>query len=144
MIVCKIMADFDSNEGDFSGLFNSLSSLGAILCPDNALYFASSLDTVDKKKVKRILKKYGYADSVIIEYGVNNPPKESPNVNGWVFDFVTQNAIIRLGRDNRDAIREGIHQLDEIDALIAKELNAINQDPVDSTDEEGEGDDTED
>ena len=142
MIVCKIMADFDSVGSDFSGLFNSLASLGAILCPDDALFFASSLDAVDKKKVKRILKKHGYVDSVIIEYGVGNPPKESPSVNGWIFDFVTQNAIIRLGRDNRDAIREGIHQLDEIDALIAKELDEINQDPQ-TTAGEDEGDATE-
>lgn len=125
MIVCKIVADFDSSTGDFSGLFESLSSLGAILCPD-VIYFASSLDPVDKKKVKRILKKHGYDDSVIIEYGVNNPPKETPSINGWIFDFITQHAIIRLGKDNREAIREGIHQLDEIDALVAKELSALN------------------
>lgn len=125
MIVCKIMADFDSSEGDFSGLFNSLAPLGAVLCPDDAVYFASSLDPVDKKKVKRLLKKHGYVDSVIVEYGVNNPPKETPAINGWIFDFITQNAIMRLGKDNRDAIREGIHQLDEIDSLVAKELNAL-------------------
>ena len=90
-------------------------------------FFASSLDPVDKKKVKRILKKNGYEDSVIVEYGVNNPPKETPAINGWVFDFITQNATIRLGKDNRDAIREGIHQLDEIDALVAKELDALDK-----------------
>ena len=124
MIVCKIMADFDDPSGDFSGLFNSLAPLGAILCPD-ALFFASSLDNVDKKKVKRLLKKYGYPDSVIIEYGVSNPPKETPDVNGWVFDFITQNAVIRLGQENREAIREGIHQLDAIDALVAEELKRL-------------------
>ena len=124
MIVCKIVADFDGPSGDFSGLFNSLAPLGAILCPD-ALFFASSLDGVDKKKVKRLLKKHGYPDSVIIEYGVNNPPKETPDVNGWVFDFITQNAVIRLGQENRDAIREGIHQLDAIDALVAEELSKL-------------------
>ena len=135
MIVCKIMADFDS-DGDFSGLFDSLSKLGAILCPDEAIFFASSLDPVDKKKVKRILKKNGYEDSVIVEYGVSNPPKETPVINGWVFDFITQNAIIRLGKDNRDAIREGIHQLDEIDALVAKELDALDKEQEEPGDDE--------
>lgn len=135
MIVCKIVADFDS-EGDFSGLFNSLAPLGAILCPDDALFFASALDRIDKKKVKRILKKNGYEDSVIVEYGVNNPPKETPSINGWVFDYITQNAIIRLGKDNRDAIREGIHQLDEIDELVAKELVALDKGQEEESDTE--------
>ena len=126
MIVCKIMADFDDPSGDFSGLFDSLAQLGAILCP-GAMYFASSLDPIDKKKVKKILKKYGYPDSVIIEYGVGNPPKETPSINGWIFDFVTQNAIMRLGKDHRDALREGMHQLDEIDAMIAKELGSFEE-----------------
>ena len=63
MIVCKIMADFDSAAGDFDGLFSSLAPLGAILCPGDAIFFASPLDPIDKKKVKRLLKKAGYADS---------------------------------------------------------------------------------
>ena len=138
MIVCKIMADFDSPSGDFGGLFNSLAPLGAILCPGDAVFFASSLDPVDKKKVKRIMKKNGYHDSVIVEYGVGNPPRETPEINGWVFDFVTQNAIVRLGRDNREAIREGMHQLDEIDALIAQELDKLPEDGGDGGSAEGD------
>lgn len=138
MIVCKIMADFDSPEGDFSGFFNSLAPLGAILCPGDAVFFASSLDSVDKKKVKRLLKKSGYADSVIVEYGVGNPPKESPDTNGWLFDYITQNAIVRLGRDNREAIREGMHQLDEIDALIAQELGKLPEEPAKGDEGEAE------
>ena len=134
MIVCKIMADFDAPSGDFSGFFDSIAQLGAVLCPDNAVYFASSLDPIDKKKVKRILRKYGYADSVIVEYGVGNPPKETPVINGWVFDFITQNAIMRLGKEHRDAIREGMHQLDEIDALIAKELTELPEEVGDNAD----------
>lgn len=134
------MADFDSAAGDFDGLFSSLAPLGAILCPGDAIFFASPLDPIDKKKVKRLLKKAGYADSVVIEYGVGNPPKESPDVNGWIFDFVTQNAIARLGRDNREAIREGMQQLDEIDSLIAKELGSLPEPP----EPEGEGEETED
>lgn len=124
MIVCKIMADFDSPSGNFSELFDSLAPLGAILCPEgNSLFFASSVDSVDKKKVKRLMKKHGYPDSVVVEYGIGNPPKETPAINGWVFDYISQNAIIRLGRDNRDAIRAGIDQLDKIDAMITEELS---------------------
>ena len=74
------------------------------------------------------MKKYGYSDSVIIEYGIGNPPKETPAINGWVFDFITQNAIMRLGKEHRDAIREGMHQLDEIDALIAEKLTSLPED----------------
>ena len=143
MIVCKIMADFDSKEGDFSGLFDSLAQLGAILCKDDALFFASPLDRVDKKKTKRLLKKNGYHDTVIIEYGVSNPPKESPEINGWLFDFITQNAIARLGRENREAIRDGIHQLDEIDTLIAQELKTIGDKPSEEQEEEEDEEKTE-
>ena len=130
MIVCKIVADFDAKGGDFNEFFNSLAPLGAILCPGDAMFFASSLESVDKKKVKRLLRKSGYSDSVIVEYGVGNPPKETPSINGWLFDFITQNAIVRLGRDNREAIKEGMHQLDEIDALIAQELGKLPDEPA--------------
>lgn len=124
MITCKIIADFDSAEGDFSALFNALSPLGALLCPDgDAIFFGSSSENVDKRKVKRILRKCGYPDSVIVEYGIGNAPKETPVINGWIFDHITQNAILRLGKDNRDAIRDGIRQLDEIDAMIEREMS---------------------
>ena len=141
MIVCKIMADFNSPEGKFGDLFNSLVPLGAIKCPGDSLFFASPLDPIDKKKIKRILKKCGYQDSVIVEYGVGNPPRETPEINGWVFDFIVQNAITRLGRENRDAIKDGMRQLDEIDGMIAKQLEELpdepNGDPA-SEDEEAE------
>lgn len=130
MIVCKIMADFNTPEGDFSGFFKALAPLGAILCPGDSVFFASSLDSVDKKKVKKLLKKSGYADSVIVEYGVGNPPKETPMINGWLFDNIAQNTIVRLGRENREAIRAGMQQLDEIDALIAQELGKLPDEPA--------------
>lgn len=130
MIVCKIMADFDAPEGDFSGFFNALAPLGPILCPGDSVFFASSLDSVDKKKVKKLLKKSGYTDSVIVEYGVGNPPKETPMINGWLFDNIAQNTIVRLGRENREAIREGMRQLDEIDAHIAQELGKLPDEPA--------------
>ena len=130
MIVCKIVADFDGNSGDFSGFFDSLARLGAVRSSDDVLYFASSLEPVDKKKVKRMLKKFGYSDSVIVEYGVNNPPKENPAINGWLFDFITQNALMRLGREHREAMLEGIKQLDDIDALIKKELDSLPEEPA--------------
>lgn len=138
MIVCKIVADFDAASGNFSDFFNSLAPLGAILCPGDAMFFASSLESVDKKKVKRLLKKCGYTDSVIVEYGVGNPPKEEPSINGWLFDFITQNAIVRLGHDNREAIKEGMHQLDEIDALIAQQLGKLPDEPAKTGEGEAE------
>lgn len=138
MIVCKIVADFDAASGNFSDFFNSLAPLGAILCPGDAMFFASSLESVDKKKVKRLLKKCGYTDSVIVEYGVGNPPKEEPTINGWLFDFITQNAIVRLGHDNREAIKEGMHQLDEIDALIAQQLGKLPDEPAKTGEGEAE------
>lgn len=142
MIVCKIMADFDSLTGDFSGLFDSLTPLGAIKCPGDSLFFASPLDRVDKKKVKRILKKCGYQDSVVVEYGVGNPPRETPEINGWVFDFVAQIAIMRLGRENREAIKDGMRQLDEIDERIAKQLGELPDEPDgNNVTEDGEAED---
>lgn len=138
MIVCKIVADFAAPSGNFSEFFSSLAPLGAILCPGDAMFFASSLESVDKKKIKRLLKKSGYTDSVIVEYGVGNPPKETSSINGWLFDFITQNAIVRLGRDNREAIKEGMHQLDEIDTLIAQELGKLSDEPAKTGESEAE------
>ena len=135
MIVCKIIADFDSPEGDFSSLFNDLVPNGALLCPDDAIFFASSIESFDKKKLKRILKKRGYGDSVIIEYGVSNPPKETPVVNGWIFDYLSQNAVMRLGRENQKIIRESIRQLDDIDNLIANELQKLPEVPEEGAEE---------
>lgn len=136
MIVCKIMADFDSAGSDFSGFFDALTPLGAVLSVGDALFFGSSDDSVDKKRMKRILKKYGYADSVVLEYGVGNPPHESPAINGWIFDHITQNAIMRLGKEHRDAIRDGMRQLDEIDALISDELHNLPEDTKKNEDTE--------
>ena len=128
MIVCKIMTDLNSANGDFSGFFDALTPLGAVLAVGDSIFFGSSADSVDKKRVKRLLKKFGYGDSFVYEYGVGNPPHETPAINGWVFDHITQNAIMRLGKEHREAIKDGMRQLDEIDYLINAELKRLPED----------------
>lgn len=128
MITCKITADFDSANGDFSGFFKALTPLGAVLSVGDALFFGSTDGSADKKKVKKLLRKYGYEDSVIVEYGVSNPPHETDAINGWIFDHITQNAVMRLGEEHREAIKNGMKQLDEIDSLIKDQLQQLPED----------------
>ena len=67
MICCKIVANYNSTEGNFSGLIKDLGKKGEILFQD-CLFFSDCVNNIDKKFISKVLKKNNYKEFFINEY----------------------------------------------------------------------------
>lgn len=133
MICCKIIANFSDQNGDFAGLLQGLSKYGSTLYDSSMLFFATDEDNINKNKVKNILKKNKYTESIIYEYGVDNLPQESSYINGWIKDWLvtiqkkmiesSQQENFRILSKKMDDLRDVIKQ-EEAKLAESKEVQA--------------------
>lgn len=116
MICCKITSNFRGKAGNFGSLYKELGKIGNLLYINGSLYFGSTLQKVDAKKVGARMKKAGYPMYFIEEYGKDNEPHEENCINGWLYDqLVAINA-----RSYEEESQKEFHR-------IAKALEEINK-----------------
>lgn len=116
MICCKIVTNFSTTQGKFSGLMQSLRSQGCVLWEDGCLYFADTEKNLDKKKVGNIVKKNGYSDFYIDVYSKDNEPHENDSVNGWLNDKLVKICYNECENQNQEVFRNisiGLDMLSE-------------------------------
>lgn len=128
MIICKIMADY-SGQGDFNRLFDKLSGLGSVHFRNKVLFFGSDHETVDRKKVSKVMRACGYHDFAIVVYNAKNPPTEDQVDNGWILDWQARLTKIAFEKDNQEKMRAAMETLDKIekqlDETAAKEKEGV-------------------
>ena len=106
MICCKIVANYNNTEGNFSGLIKDLGKKGEILLFQDHLFFSDCVNNIDKKFLSKILKKNNYKEFFINEYTEENQPQESEFINGWLFDKLIKISYNMYEKVNQEKLRE--------------------------------------
>lgn len=115
MICCKITSNFRSGAGQFGSLYKELGKVGNLLYINGSLFFGSTLQKVDARKVSSIMKKFGYPQHFIEEYGRDNEPREENCVNGWLYDQLVAINARSYEEASQKEFRRISKALDEID-----------------------------
>lgn len=115
MICCKITSNFRGGSGDFGGLYKDLGKSGNLLYINGCLYFGSTIQKIDAKKVGAKLRKAGYPSFFIEEYGRDNEPREENCVNGWLYDQLVAINARAYETESQKEFRRISKALDEID-----------------------------
>lgn len=126
MICCKLTGGF-TREGDFSGVFKALSKIGGVLAYGDVLYFGSDVDDVDEKKLRKILKKYGYKNCYIEVYTANNQPKESEMIQGWLTDWLVALEVKHINTTSQERLKFIKNKLGELDEELDKQLENLDK-----------------
>ena len=135
MICCKIIADYNNPQGDFSKLFKTLSNYGDVLWENNALFFGDTENIkTSESKVKSIIKKSGYSKSFIDVYDQTNEPHEGEYVNGWIYDKIIKINYKMCELTSQKVFRETMVGLDELD----KEIERLREEAKQEIDKEEE------
>lgn len=121
MICCKIIADYNSDSGNFSKLLQLLGQCGDFLWTDNALFF-SNVDDFDftEKQIVKILRKANYPQYFINIYSKKNQPSENEEVNAWLLNKLMRINYQMYERESQEAFRDISHGLDLLNDEIEK------------------------
>ena len=122
MICCKIVANYNSTEGNFSGLIKDLGKKGEILFQD-CLFFSDFVNNIDKKFISKVLKKNNYKEFFINEYTEENQPQESEFINGWLFDKLIKISYNMYEKVNQEKLREISDKID----FLTEELKKLEE-----------------
>ena len=122
MICCKIVANYNSTEGNFSGLIKDLGKKGEILFQD-CLFFSDCVNNIDKKFISKVLKKNNYKEFFINEYTEENQPQESEFINGWLFDKLIKISYNMYEKVNQEKLREISDKID----FLTEELKKLEE-----------------
>ena len=122
MICCKIVANYNSTEGNFSGLIKYLGKKGEILFQD-CLFFSDCVNNIDKKFISKVLKKNNYKEFFINEYTEENQPQESEFINGWLFDKLIKISYNMYEKVNQEKLREISDKID----FLTEELKKLEE-----------------
>ena len=122
MICCKIVANYNSTEGNFSGLIKDLGKKGEILFQD-CLFFSDCVNNIDKKFISKVLKKNNYKEFFINEYTEENQPQESEFINGWLFDKLIKISYNMYEKVNQEKLREISDKID----FLTEELKKVEE-----------------
>ena len=122
MICCKIVANYNSTEGNFSGLIKDLGKKGEILFQD-CLFFSDCVNNIDKKFISKVLKKNNYKEFFINEYTDENQPQESEFINGWLFDKLIKISYNMYEKVNQEKLREISDKID----FLTEELKKLEE-----------------
>ena len=114
MICCKITSNFRGGTGNFESLYKDLGKIGNLLYINGCLYFGSTLQKVDAKKVGMKMKKSGYPTFFIEEYGKDNEPHEENCVNGWLYDQLVAINVRSYEVESQKEFRRISKALDDI------------------------------
>ena len=122
MICCKIVANYNSTEGNFSGLIKDLGKKGEILFQD-CLFFSDCVNNIDKKFISKVLKKNNYKEFFTNEYTEENQPQESEFINGWLFDKLIKISYNMYEKVNQEKLREISDKID----FLTEELKKLEE-----------------
>lgn len=122
MICCKIVANYNNAEGNFSGLIKDLGKKGEILFQD-CLFFSDCVNNIDKKFISKVLKKNNYKEFFINEYTEENQPQESEFINGWLFDKLIKISYNMYEKVNQEKLREISDKID----FLTEELKKLEE-----------------
>ena len=122
MICCKIVANYNSTEGNFSGLIKDLGKKGEILFQD-CLFFSDCVNNIDKKFISKVLKKNNYKEFFINEYTEENQPQESEFINGWLLDKLIKISYNMYEKVNQEKLREISDKID----FLTEELKKLEE-----------------
>lgn len=140
MICCKITSNFHNGAGNFGSLYKDLGKMGNLLYINGCLYFGSTIQKVDARKVGAKLRKAGYPAFFIEEYGKENEPHEENCVNGWLYDqLVVINSRTYEAESQRE-FRRISDALDIINRRIDEIISSAGRKggPIDARNEEKE------
>lgn len=115
MICCKITSNFRNGSGNFGGLYKNLGKIGNLLYINGCLYFGSTLQKVDGKKIGAKMKESGYPNYYIEEYNKDNEPHEENCINGWLYDQLVAINARAYEVASQKEFRRISDALDEID-----------------------------
>ena len=119
MICCKIVTNYNSEEGSFGRLCDSLSKKGEFIWNNGSLYFADCYGKINSKDIKRIVKKNGYGDCFIDEYTKENPPQhETEFINGWLTDKIVKINYSTYEQVNQQLFKNISRELDQLDKTL--------------------------
>ena len=122
MVCCKITGGFSRDGENFSKLFKRLSGLGGVISNKDIIYFGSDEDEVTEKTIRTALKRFGFSNSYIEVFDVNNQPKEDEYINGWLTDWLVKMEVKHFNKENQAKLRVIKQKLDELDQELDKEL----------------------
>jgi hypothetical protein len=107
MIVCSILADWDDSKGKYEQLLETLRQHGSFLFEGNALYFASTEESMDNKAVISIVESNGYGEHICKVFTKSDKPKDDiePVIYGWLIDHIVENSTIEFDRLNQKALK---------------------------------------
>lgn len=123
MICCKIVANYNNTEGNFSGLIKDLGKKGEILLFKDHLFFSDCVNNIDKKFLSKVLKKNNYKEFFINEYTEENQPQESEFINGWLFDKLIKISYNMYEKVNQEKLREIWNKID----FLTEELKKLEE-----------------
>ena len=123
MICCKIVANYNNTEGNFSGLIKDLGKKGEILLFKDHLFFSDCVNNIDKKFLSKVLKKNNYKEFFINEYTEENQPQESEFINGWLFDKLIKISYNMYEKVNQEKLREIWNKID----FLTEELKNLEE-----------------
>ena len=123
MFCCKIVANYNNTEGNFSGLIKDLGKKGEILLFKDHLFFSDCVNNIDKKFLSKVLKKNNYKEFFINEYTEENQPQESEFINGWLFDKLIKISYNMYEKVNQEKLREIWNKID----FLTEELKKLEE-----------------
>lgn len=141
MICCKIVANYNSTEGDFEKLWETLSKKGNLLWESGSLYFADCEGSCTQAQIKRIIKKCGYGDCYINIYNKENQPQfETDVVIGWLSDKLIKINYSTYEQVNQEMLKnvsKGLDQLNvALDKMISQKKKRLEQEDNNGGEEE--------
>ena len=133
MICCKIVTNYNSEQGKFQQLWETLAKRGDLLWENGTLYFADCKDCTTDSLIGKILKKCGYDNYFIDIYNKDNQPRfETEVANNWLNEKLIKinfNTYERANQEMLKNVSKGLDQLDEIlDNIIIKNKEAEQED----------------
>ena len=126
MICCKIIANFLDPNVYMSKLLKQFGACGWTVWNGKEIYFANTVDReIKEKTVKIILNRCGVRSHYINIYDQHNEPRETEEMNGWIWDKLIKINYKECEDSQQEVFRNIMKGLDaleiEIDSLPAKE-----------------------
>lgn len=126
MICCKIIADFDNQNANFSGMLKKISQHASVLWENKSLYVAEvDGDFLTEKRIIRILKLNNYTKVFVDIYSRDNQPEETESINWWLEDKLMKISYNQYEQENQEMLKntmKGLKMLNqEVDVLLKQQ-----------------------
>ena len=119
MICCKIITNFADPNIYISKLLKQLGSQGWVVWNGKEIYFANTTQQdVTEKTVQKILRKCGVASWYINIYDQHNEPRETEEMNGWVWDKLIKINYQQCEDSQQQVFRNIMKGLDALEVEI--------------------------